>query len=358
MQKIIQAKAQPQRTQDVSERSAKRNLNVRGVSLIAVILTLMFFAIFGYAALSMLSSTTQRSSDYLDSEKAFHIAEAGFQVALRLVKEQWDWTGGTWKSGFNFSAVRAGSVGGGTFSLSSVTPVSNRSVSVTSTGLYNQAQRKTSALIEKSPGALDVALYTNSDIEVGGNARINGEIMQTNPNATIEIQKPENVPGKQWYDTHGFIPTIDMERVKSNAENAGLYFPNGIGPSQSKSLDGKTGCIYSEKDAKITGGTIGTTNNPVFLVVKGNLTLEGNIVITGLIYAKGEVTIVKGKLRSQPSFTGGNATVKGEIISGNINEFSGSFSLSYHPCVQQFISYITNDPSSTTVTTSNWKEVY
>ncbi|MGE4357832.1 MAG: hypothetical protein AB7E08_04690 [Candidatus Omnitrophota bacterium] len=301
-----------------------------GVSLLAVILTIIFFSIIGFVALSMLSTGTQRSVDYHNSEKAFYIAESGVEVAFRLIKDHWDWQNNTWQTGFNFSDYAEGNIGEGTFSLT-VSPLTGYSdrLNVTSTGNYKNAYRTINTIALKK-GALDFAIYTNNNVSVTGNATVTGDIMETSPDKTIYFQKPEAHSGDKYYDDHGTIPALAPPPACTHTPSCANYYmclakEDGqyYQPANTEQFNNQplNGVIYVEGDAKITG-TCETTNPPAVLVVIGDLDIAGTIDFKGLIYVSGNVT--------KDELSAGDANIEGEIISANSIDAKGNFNITYN----------------------------
>ncbi len=75
---------------------------------------------------------------------------------------------------------------------------------------------------------------------------------------------------------------------------------------------GKSIVITGSPDVSLTGN-IGTRENPVTLIIDGNLKLTGNTTIFGIVYVKG--TLFQG---------GGNVTIQGAAIAGGSVDPSGA----------------------------------
>ncbi len=307
---------------------AKSKNKTRGVSLLAVILVMILFAILGYVGLSMLSSGSQRSVDYLYSEKAFHIAEAGIQAALRTIKDHWDWSSQSWEAGFDLSLLD-GDLAEGTF-LAEVTGIDNKRARITSTGNYQGAYR-TITMLARKISALDFAIYTNNTIDISGSAYITGDVMETSQSASVSVPE-EHHTGELLYDSHGTIPTLKLTLACdhtptciNNYKHLAIVAGTHYNPKNTEIFTGTplNGIIYVDGDLKIAGNCTTTIDNPrPVLVVMGNLNLTGTINFKGLIYVSGDVT------QDESSF--GNSTVEGEIISGNPVTALGNFSITYN----------------------------
>lgn len=343
----------------------------KGFSLLAIILALTFFSILGYVALSMLSTTGQKTSDYLDSEKAFHIAEGGLQIALRTIRTDWE----NWKNAANFPG---GNLGGGTFALSvyddddgdnNTSVDSNRLIIISSTGYYNQAKRKIITSVKKFPGPLDVVLYTNSPAEFGGNAHVWGDIAEIDPDSNITFDKPENhVTGEVIYGQGGTIPSINTagyialaiaNKLNGFSGSEGNYFRGDF----SKKPDSLNGVIYidtyasgSPADVQINSNidTEPGSGSPAVIIVMGDLKINGTINFKGLIY-------VAGQVEYNPELELlGNATIEGGIISSNTTSGSGNLKLIYNESYIKTSTNLTNinNTTSNNIYTSQTKELY
>ncbi|MCM8778344.1 MAG: hypothetical protein NC898_03770 [Candidatus Omnitrophica bacterium] len=308
----------------------------RGVSLLAVIVAIIFFSIFGLVGLSMLSTSTRRSVDYLYSEKAFYIAEAGVEVALRKLKDNWD----SWKDSSNFPE---GSLAGGTFVLSvydddeednNPDTDSNNRVIIESTGYYQQARRRIKVYVDRS-GLPDSAIYSNNLVNVRSNsADVEGDVIANT------INDPHNRIFGEKITGNTFLPTLDLVWFRTQAEennlngnngSPGNYFPGKF----TTNLPSLNGVIYIDTyvggntDHKVTiSGNISTEpgeGNPAVLIVNGDLNLKGTgagLKFNGLIYVTGEI--------EADSDIGGNVEVSGMIISNGSLDIAGNAIISYN----------------------------
>ena len=77
----------------------------------------------------------------------------------------------------------------------------------------------------------------------------------------------------------------DRAAVKNLAQSLDQVYPAAnIGNAA-----GKTGVVWIEGNASITGGTYGTSGSPVIFIVNGNLTASGNPNFNGLLYVGGQL---------------------------------------------------------------------
>jgi len=323
-------------------------MNNKGVSIVGVVGIMLLLSMLGLTAVSLLSLSSSVGLDYMQSQQAFYIAEAGKQWYVEQLKADTDWSD-------NATTGNKGpiSFSGGSF----VIAVSNcqvDSIDFTSTatinGYENQAiQRAVSCHVAKSnPNAFNYALY------VGGT--INS---QSSVNFIVNGQQAQNVTD---------LPTVDFTYYRSNADHiiSGAYSFNPGTYSGIWYIDGNV----TVKTNVIINGTIITTGNidmkkqanitinPVSpypaLVADGNLDFGGssNIIINGLVYIGADLS---GNFLAQKAT---NITVTGTVIvAGNFNlQNSTNTTITFNSSI------LTNPPPgfsdvNSTAVVSGWKEV-
>lgn len=129
---------------------------------------------------------------------------------------------------------------------------------------------------------------------------------------------------------------VSKEIAKSRAS---LYFSNNRSKTYNDDLDEKTGEFIwidqTSKDAKISGNTvIGSLENPVILVVDGDLKISGNATIYGFIFATGDLD-VKGTVQIEGGVAaGGDTDISGNVdiiynneVVNELNNFMGKFGI-------------------------------
>lgn len=77
----------------------------------------------------------------------------------------------------------------------------------------------------------------------------------------------------------------DRAAMKSLAESLGQSYP----AASFGTAVGKSGVVWIEGNATMNGGTYGTANNPVIIIINGNLRATGNPVINGMLYVRGQL---------------------------------------------------------------------
>lgn len=308
----------------------------RGISLLAVIAIIIFFTIVGVIALSLLSTGTRKAIDYLNSEKAFYIAEAGIEVALRKLRDNWD----NWKNSSNFPP---GDLAGGSFILSvyddnddgNPNNDSNNCVIIESTGQYQQAKRKIKVFVDRS-GLPDAAIYSDSLVDIKSNAvTINGNVVANT------ISDPHNrIPQENESQGNTFLPTLDLDwfraQAQANTLNGNKGSPGNYFPGEFKeNLPSLNGVIYIDtyvggntKNKVTISGNIITepgAGNPAVLIINGDLDLKGTgqgLKFNGLIYVTGAVTT--------DSDIGGNVEIQGMLITNRPLTIVGNAVIGYN----------------------------
>ena len=77
----------------------------------------------------------------------------------------------------------------------------------------------------------------------------------------------------------------DRTAVKNLAQGLGQVYP----AANVGNASGKSGVVWIEGNASINGGTYGTSESPVIIIVNGNLAAGGNPDIHGLLYVRGQL---------------------------------------------------------------------
>lgn len=92
-----------------------------------------------------------------------------------------------------------------------------------------------------------------------------------------------NLEGFEFFQN--FFDVDSRTQLKGTAADLGQVYTD-IGDA-----DGKSGPIWIEGDAHLTGGLIGAMNSPAIIVVNGNLTSTGNSTIFGMLYIIGTYAV-------------------------------------------------------------------
>lgn len=69
----------------------KFKMNKKGVSIVAIVGIMLILSIIGLVGVSLLGSTSNASVNYLQSQQAFYIADAGAEWYLERLQNDSDW---------------------------------------------------------------------------------------------------------------------------------------------------------------------------------------------------------------------------------------------------------------------------
>jgi hypothetical protein len=81
----------------------------------------------------------------------------------------------------------------------------------------------------------------------------------------------------------------DRTTMENLAQSLDQVYPDADGNGSIDSAIGKSGVVWIEGDASMNGGTYGTADSPVIIIINGNLEAKGNPNINGLLYVRGQL---------------------------------------------------------------------
>ncbi len=252
-----------------SMKTKKLLKNNKGIALLLslIVLTVLFF--FSSAYLTAIISESGIARNQSNSEKAFFIAEAGMERAIRLLVDN-----NTWRA-TNYIE----NLGEGYYSLIvEDDPVTAGRIRITSSGFVNGAKRTTRIRLVITTG-FDYAIFAG-DISDPGAADINGTgaagVVKGDVHANgsaimggLTIQNGVLTQGESGGKVQGNIQ-IDMAFHLSQANV--IY--NGNTVINSEKIQDKL--IYVKGNA-----TIDCSNSKGVSFIQSSLIAEGNIIITG-----------------------------------------------------------------------------
>jgi hypothetical protein len=176
---------------------------------------------------------------------------------------------------------------------------------------------------------------TNTNISTGGTVTINnGAQTYTSSGAAssqghIGSDIQQNVAAYQGLSESAYFNKlfgVTEATEKAIVQSSGLYYTN-LAADYSQKLSGVTGktiWISQTNGSTVTlgqGVTIGSSANPVTIIVMGDLNIANGVTIYGFVYASG----------SSSGFTlAGGAKIYGGIASGNTMNISNGFQLIYN----------------------------
>ncbi len=324
----------------------------RGLSVIAVAITLMLLVILALVAVSLISIRADITSNEVNAKRALYIAEAGLAVAKHALRADWSQYS-------NAEAFPATNFAGGSFDVEITAGTDpEKEVTATSTGTYGDSKRAIQTTLSRFSGAMEDAIFTNGDCNLNGNVEIAGDVAYSgtyveggNVNVTGEtFQTDQPIPGLETAEAIAQARANHLNGYTSRPD--GNYFQGTFSPSPS-SLNG---IIFVDEypggdpaDVQIAGNINTTDGNPAFLIIMGNLRISGNVNFEGLIYTAGFTDIDITLL--------GNMSIDGGLITqGNVT-MRGNASITYNE--ENVITSLTTDllTGEDTPQERSWREI-
>lgn len=174
---------------------------------------------------------------------------------------------------------------------------------------------------------------TNSTVQSGGSVAITGSaktVLSTGTSSTSSLTKSDvtqNISSINSMSQNDFFATYFGVNQTTAKNSIAHYYTNSNTTNYSSTLNGMTGTsIWIDQTsgkATINGGTIGSSTNPVILIVNGQLDITGNVVIYGIIYAVGQ---------SETDVTG-TVNIYGALITADQVTLRGNTQVTYSPTV-------------------------
>lgn len=311
--------------------------NEKGVAIIMALMTMIIVGSLG-AAFAILSSTEPIiANNKLLKAQSFYIADGGIEKAIGILN-----AAPTPPASYVETGV---SLGAGTLDLNVTSTGIPGERIVTSTGyIPNVSIKKSTTRISATliklgdlpplnpPGALNV----NGDVDLGGNSSVDGGASKLGVYATGDFTRS----GSAWTDDFVEFQTTpppmftadELNILKSIAKSNGTYYSQGAGttgtlmfnpvPDGIVFVDTRSGNPYDLSNSsdfasvKITGTA--SPKSKGWLIVLGDIDMDGNISYDGLVYAVNDI-----KYRG----TGAGTGVRGAVIGLNAADVGGSDSL-------------------------------
>ncbi|MDO8558302.1 MAG: hypothetical protein Q7S09_03900 [bacterium] len=205
--------------------------------------------------------------------------------------------------------------------------------------------------------AFDYAVYSNEEMNFGGNATVNGDVYATDEidftGASAEVNGNAFSPGDVETDNvNGFSvtgvdviepPRIFIEPYRDMAIAAGTHFTStplarsflnnnithniavvveDIPELKLQNSTSSTGSLVTLHDLELTGGTYTAAGGRPAIIVYGNLKIAGGTTINGIVYVEGSTT-----------FGSGTNTINGSLISvgGASVDVTGNAVINFDP---------------------------
>lgn len=352
----------------------------RGAALLilAIILLLAMTGVIFMLAKQGLLSQKVTANEYRATQ-AFEAAEAGIEFGIvYLEKNRTTIVKDTNADGYidnysNSSTSNVALANGSKFTITYSNPTANdlSIVLITSVGTSSDgtSTREVRQLVKYTPTLVHFSNYplvtkgnltlsgstlvqnteTNTTIQTGGTVNLNGGAKtvtssgtsSTSSSTKSDISQNNSALYNQSLET--FFTSYFGAPASSVQSSVANYYQNSSSTNYNSLLNGKNGTsIWIEQ----TGGqavidsttVVGSINNPVLLIVNGDLKIAGSAQIFGYVFVTGTLTTTGS------AYTTGGVTVGGNVVdSGN---FTLSFSNTVLNNVQQLIGSYGKIPGS------------
>jgi len=285
--------------------------------------------------------------------QAFEAAEAGLEYGINYLQVNYSTIIGAPVSGhINYTTAAITNVALGNSSKYSIVytnPTANNYnlITITSTGVSDDGSSTRVSTQQVELGSLlsatpSLPIASKGNVSVSGNANVtnmesnhtiqsagtvsfsgNGKTTTSAGSGTSGTDVQQNVASLQSESQNDFIASyFGTTNTATIISKVGHYYNSTGNTNYSSTLAGMTGTSIwidqtGSSTATINGTTtIGSAANPVLLVVNGNLSLSGNVVIYGFVFVIGTNDILT--LTGNTQITGGIATTDTLNMSGNI----------------------------------------
>ncbi len=134
---------------------------------------------------------------------------------------------------------------------------------------------------------------------------------------------PDNYQGNQEYlaqmqpdDLFSQFASGGLTKSEFKNSSSTMIYTPGTGNNQ---ITTNANQIWVEGNLSLQNGTIGSPDKPVILVVAGDLTLAGNVIIWGVVYA------------TSTDFSAGTNKIMGSLVTENSVKMKGNAAVYYNP---------------------------
>ena len=313
--------------------------NQKGIVLILTFIIMTTLTVITTSFLYMTSIQLKNKGYDVVSQKALWLADAGMQKAFYTLKNDTNFQ--------NIPYAISGSLGSGTYSVSTVK--NSSTYTFTSTGTVSNLSRQISETAVLTSSALSSAIHSDAasiDFD-DSSGTVNGNIEAKNH---ISDYEDMTINGTITEGITQINPALDFNSYKTIAQGQGKYYTSnltfssgtysGVYYTTKKVTIGNNAVIngsifaegYIEFANQATNITISPTNNYPAIASQGNISTKASgspkiglqaSIINGLIYAGNNITL---------DYLKNNVTINGTIIAdNNIDIEDGSnFTINYN----------------------------
>lgn len=268
------------------------------------------------------------SSNQLASAQAYQAAEAGAEYAFAFIRANSSTVTQNPSNGFiNYTIASTTLTNGATYTVAITNLVQNsyNKLRITSQGssVDGSATRSIYQDIINDPPFV-YTLNTKGDVDVNGHGgTITGDFA-VHSGGTTDSSAPAtggsiNGNDNTFHDMSGdAIFSSIFSTSKASKKSSSTYYSNpGSVPWGSL-----TGSVWVKGDVSLSGQTtIGSSANPVTLIIEGNYTAAGQTTINGVVYVTGDVDLK------------GNALINGALITESNTILRGNGGVNYDAAI-------------------------
>lgn len=312
--------------------------------ILIVLSTLMIIFAASYGQMQQKMTANQNRES-----QAFHAAEAGVEFAINYLQTNETTITGAPSAGLiNYSDANTTNVSlanGSKFSVVYTNPsaYNYNLIQITSTGANDDSSSTRVVVQQVQLGSLlsqpgTTALTTKGSVAMTGNATITNTSTNNAINSASTVVlggsaatvisgggtgiQQNNTALANTSQSDFFATYFGTTNTAKIQNSVGHYYSNSSNTDYSSNLSGMSGTsIWIDQTAgtaSISGNTtIGSSSNPVLIIVNGTLSLSGNVTIYGFVFVIGTAGITT--LTGNTSIIGGMATSDNLSMAGNIS---------------------------------------
>lgn len=195
----------------------------------------------------------------------------------------------------------------------------------------------------------DLNLQTGGSVTINNGAATFTSAGRTSSQNNINSDIQENTVALQGISEPTFFQQMtgtSKSSALSMAQASGTYYNNAVsGGDYSQQLNGKEGVVIYIDQATVSigqGARIGSEDNPVTIIVNGDVTIDNGVRIYGYVYSTGPATGMN---------LAGGAHITGGVASYGVLNISNGFRLEYAD-----ISPIANSSTSAVKISGTWRD--
>jgi len=271
-----------------------------GMALVLCLLIMTVLSAVGTSALMVASTNQKIASNYKMQTQAFNVSEAGTQFGLAQIKNSVIWRGSDPATG-----TASGSLGTGSYALTVYDSTNDANglydstlpsgfVRLVSAGTFSGSTQRVETILELSPNEAtaaniqEAAVITTGPNTGSGPMVVNGYDNDGNLNPSYVLA---NQPS---------LPAINGPAIEAMAD---FYY----GGNLTTELPADVTNFFKDHPAD---------TKPWITVVEGNLDVQGDEILYGIIYVKGQDVTLRGTVRVHGVIYAPNAVYTTDIRGG------------------------------------------